>query len=70
MSAVFDPNKGESGGIAGYFGVEPKSFAEMKPFLKFKQGGWFTDENAYEAVMGYEAAELEQREVGDMILMP
>ena len=27
MSAVFDPNKGESGGIAGYFGVEPKSFA-------------------------------------------
>ena len=70
MSAVFDPNKGESGGIAGYFGVEPHSFAEMKPFFKFMQGGWFTDENAYEAVMGYEAAELEQREVGDMILMP
>jgi putative ABC transport system permease protein len=70
MQAVFDPNKGESGGIAGYFGVEPKSFAEMKTFLKFKQGGWFTDENAYEAVMGYEAAELEQREVGDAILMP
>jgi putative ABC transport system permease protein len=70
MQAVFDPNKGESGGIAGYFGVEPKSFAEMKTFLKFKQGGWFTDGNAYEAVMGYEAAELEQREVGDVILMP
>jgi putative ABC transport system permease protein len=70
MQAVFDPNKGESGGIAGYFGVEPKSFAEMKTFLKFRQGGWFTDENAYEAVMGYEAAELEQREVGDVILMP
>ena len=45
MSAVFDPNKGESGGIAGYFGVEPKSFSTMKPFLKFKQGGWFPDEN-------------------------
>ena len=28
MSAVFDPNKGESGGVAGYFGVEPKSFAK------------------------------------------
>jgi putative ABC transport system permease protein len=70
MSAVFDPNKGESGGIAGYFGVEAKSFAELKPSLKFRQGGWFTDVNAYEAVMGYEAAELEQREVGDMILMP
>jgi len=70
MSAVFDPNKGESGGIAGYFGIDAKSFAELKPFLKFKQGGWFTDPNAYETVMGYEAAELEQREVGDMILMP
>ena len=70
MSAVFDPNKGESGGIAAYFGVEAKSFAEMKPFLKFRQGGWFTDENSNEAVMGFEAAELEQREVGDMILMP
>ena len=70
MSAVFDPNKGESGGIAGYFGIESKSFQEMKPFLKFRQGGWFTDENSYETVMGYEAAELEQREVGDKILMP
>ena len=70
MGAVFDPNKGESGGVAGYFGIEPKSFSEMKPFLKFRQGGWFTDVNAYEAVMGYEAAELEQREVGDMILVP
>jgi putative ABC transport system permease protein len=70
MSAVFDPNKGESGGIAGYFGVEAKSFSELKPSLKFRQGNWFTDVNAYEAVMGYEAAELEQREVGDKILMP
>jgi putative ABC transport system permease protein len=70
MGAVFDPNKGESGGIAGYFGVEAASFATMKPFLKLKQGKWFTDDNAMEAVMGYEAAELEQREVGDMILMP
>jgi putative ABC transport system permease protein len=70
MSAVFDPNKGANGGIAGYFGVEPKSFAEMKPFLKFRQGKWFNDTNSFEAVMGFEAAELEQREVGDMILMP
>lgn len=70
MSAVFDPNKGETGGIAGYFGIDPVSFAEMKPFLKFKQGKWFTDLDAFEVVMGFEAAELEQREVGDMILMP
>ena len=70
MSAVFDPNKGESGGIAGYFGVDPVSYGAMKTFLSFRQGGWFTDPNAFEVVMGYEAAELEQREVGDMILMP
>ncbi len=70
MAAVFDPNKGESGGVAAYFGIEPKSYSQMKTFLKFKQGGWFTDENAYEAVMGYEAAELEQRELGDKILIP
>jgi putative ABC transport system permease protein len=70
MAAVFDPNKGETGGIAGYYGVEPGSYPQMKPFLKFKQGAWFKDTNSYEAVMGYEAAELERRDVGDMILMP
>jgi putative ABC transport system permease protein len=70
MSALFDPNKGANGGIAGYFGIDAKSFSELKPFLKFKKGGWFTDPKAYETVMGYEAAELEQREVGDKILMP
>jgi putative ABC transport system permease protein len=70
MSAVFDPNKGESGGIAGYFGVDAASFGELKPYLRFRQGAWFSDPDAYETVMGYEAAELEQREVGDEILMP
>ncbi len=70
MAAVFDPNKGENGGIAGYFGVEPKSFSAMKTSLKFKQGGWFEVDDSSEAVMGYEAAELEQREAGDMIFMP
>jgi putative ABC transport system permease protein len=70
MQAVFDPNKGESGGISAYLGVEPRSFSGMKPFLKFMQGGWFEREDSYEAVMGYEAAELEQREAGDMILIP
>jgi putative ABC transport system permease protein len=34
------------------------------------QGGWFEREDSYEAVMGYEAAELEQREIGDLILIP
>jgi len=70
MQAFFDPNKGESGGIVGYFGVEAATYPRMKPFFRFRQGGWFQDESATEAVMGYEAAELEQREVGDMILVP
>ena len=70
MQAVFDPNKGESGGLSAYLGIEPRSFSGMKPFLTFMQGGWFDREDSYEAVMGYEAAELEQREIGDKILIP
>jgi putative ABC transport system permease protein len=70
MAAIFDPNKGESGGINAYLGVEPTTFPAMKSYLKFKQGAWFTDPNALEAVVGYEAAELEQREVGDKLLIP
>ncbi|HEY3489839.1 MAG TPA: ABC transporter permease [Candidatus Deferrimicrobiaceae bacterium] len=70
MQAFFDPNKGESGGIAGYFGVDPATYPGMKPFFRFRQGGWFKDGNSDEAVMGFEAAELEQREVGDMTLVP
>ncbi|MBI4726066.1 ABC transporter permease [candidate division TA06 bacterium] len=70
MQAVFDPNKGESGGITAFLGVDPATFPAMKTVLEFKQGKWFTDPNAYEAVMGYEAAELEQREVGDKYLIP
>jgi putative ABC transport system permease protein len=70
MAAVFDPNKGESGGITGYLGIDPATYPQMKKMLQFAQGGWFSDPNSYEAVMGYEAAELEQREVGDKLLVP
>jgi putative ABC transport system permease protein len=70
MQAVFDPNKGESGGTSAYLGVDPATFPKMKSFLEFNKGVWFTDTNANEAVMGYEAAELEQREVGDVLLIP
>jgi putative ABC transport system permease protein len=69
MQAVFDPNKGESGGISAYLGIDPATYPEMKSFLKFRQGGWFKDPEAHVAVLGYEAAELEQREVGDKILV-
>jgi len=60
MAAVFDPNKGESGGITGYLGIDPATYPQMKKMLQFAQGSWFSDPNSYEAVMGYEAAELEQ----------
>jgi putative ABC transport system permease protein len=70
MAAVFDPNKGESGGISAYLGVDPATYPQMKSYLKFQQGAWFKDPQAFEAVVGYEAAELEQREVGDKMLIP
>lgn len=70
MAAIFDPNRGETGGINAYLGVDPTTFPAMKAYLKFKQGAWFTDPAAMEAVVGYEAAELEQREVGDKLLIP
>ncbi|HRY84280.1 MAG TPA: ABC transporter permease [Candidatus Cloacimonadota bacterium] len=70
MQTVFDVNKGEEGGVVGYLGIDPQTYPKMKTYLKFNQGNWFTQNDAMEAVMGYEAAELEQREVGDMILIP
>ena len=70
MAAVFDPNKGEAGGISAFLGIDPATFPAMKAYLKFTQGAWFSDPEAFEAVVGYEAAELEQREVGDKLLIP
>jgi len=70
MAAIFDPNKGEAGGISAYLGIDPATYPGMKSYLKFQQGSWFSDPQALEAVVGFEAAELEQREVGDMMLIP
>ena len=70
MHGVFDPNKGENGGVSAYLGIDPNTYPELKSYNKFLQGKWFTGATMYEAVMGFEAAELEQREVGDMILIP
>jgi putative ABC transport system permease protein len=70
MQVVFDPNKGQSGGLAAFLGVDPVSFPKMKSALPFKSGGWFHEPQAAEAVFGYEVAELEQREVGDLYLIP
>lgn len=70
MQTAFDINKGEEGGFVAYLGVDSVSFPGMKPYLSFTQGAWFKDNTAREAVLGYEVAELEQREVGDMLLIP
>lgn len=70
MQVVFDPNKGEAGGLAAYLGVDPATFPKLKSALPFKAGGWFREPEALEAVFGYEVAELEQREVGDLYLIP
>ncbi|KAF0134451.1 MAG: hypothetical protein FD145_676 [Candidatus Saganbacteria bacterium] len=70
MQVVLDPNKGESGGLAAFLGVDPATYPAMKSFLKFQEGGWFKPDSQKEVVLGYEAAELEQREVGDIYLIP
>jgi putative ABC transport system permease protein len=70
MHAVFDPNKGESGGITAFLGIDPTTYPKMKTYLEFQQGKWFDKPEALEAVFGYEAAELEQREIGNLYLLP
>jgi len=70
VSTVYDPEREDgSGGFAMYMGIE-KSYLTLKPWASFKSGGWFSDSVAEEVIMGYEAAEVEQRLVGDKIFVP
>ncbi|HNV71217.1 MAG TPA: ABC transporter permease [Candidatus Ozemobacteraceae bacterium] len=56
-------------------GIDRSSFLAMKPWMTFSdrpgyQGGrWFADESSDEVVMGFEAAEYEQRKVGDRLYL-
>jgi putative ABC transport system permease protein len=59
----------EREGIAMYMGIL-KSYLRLKPWCKFKEGGFFSNDFADEVILGYEVAELEQREVGDMLFIP
>jgi putative ABC transport system permease protein len=70
MHAEFDPDKGENGGTAVYLGIDPQTYPEMKPYLQFQRGEWFGEDSQNEIVLGFEAAELEQRETGDSMLLP
>lgn len=67
---VYDPEKGNGqGGLALYMGIHP-SYLQLKPWVKYSSGDWFSGENADEVIMGYEAAELEQRKIGDKVFIP
>ncbi|MBL7129934.1 MAG: ABC transporter permease [Candidatus Omnitrophica bacterium] len=70
VSTIYDQERQDGrGGFAMYMGIQ-KSYLELKPWAKFKQGTWFSNETADEAIIGYEAAEIEQRLVGDKIFIP
>jgi len=70
VATAYDPGKQSGrGGISLYMGIA-NSYLTLKPWSKFKSGKWFSDENADEAIMGYEVAEYEQRSVGDKIFIP
>ena len=70
ISTVYDPERQDGqGGFSIFMGITD-SYLELKPWSKFKSGGWFSGETADEVIMGYEAAEVEQRLVGDKIYIP
>ncbi len=70
VSTVYNQERSEGrGGFAMYMGIE-RSFLKLKPWNKFKDGGWFSTDAADEVIMGYEAAEVEQRLVGDKLFIP
>ncbi len=70
VATVFDPDRAEGeGGFVMFMGIHD-SYMKLKPWNKFKSGGWFSSPDADEVIMGFEAAELEQRNVGDEIFIP
>jgi len=71
VSSVYNQQGGPEGqgAFALYMGIE-SSYLDLKPWSKFKSGGWFSSPDADEAIMGYEAAEVEQRSVGDQVFIP
>lgn len=69
INTVYDPDKEGGGGFAMYMGIQ-RTYLTLKPWTEFKDGGWFSHDDADEVIIGYEAAELEQRNVGDKIFIP
>lgn len=70
IQVVYDPDKNEGrGGYTMILGVD-RSMLSLKPWMRFKSGNWFSSDNSREVIMGYEAAELEQRLSGDKFFIP
>jgi putative ABC transport system permease protein len=70
VSTVYQQERDEGrGGFAMFMGIH-KSYLDLKPWATFASGGWFSSEAADEVIMGYEAAEVEQRSVGDKLFVP
>ena len=67
---AYDPEKMEGkGGFTNYLGIE-ESYIQLKPNVEFITGEWFSGNNVNEAILGYDAAESEQKSVGDKISIP
>jgi len=67
---AYDPEKMEGkGGFTNYLGIE-ESYMQLKPNVEILTGEWFSGENTDEVILGYEAAESEQKSVGDKISIP
>lgn len=71
VATAYDPEGGSDGrgSIAMYMGIVD-SYRALKPWLLFRHGGWFSAPGSDEVILGYEAAELEQRHIGDAIFIP
>jgi len=67
---AYDPEKMEGkGGFTNYLGIE-ESYMQLKPNVEFITGEWFSGNEVNEAILGYDAAESEQKSVGDEISIP
>ena len=67
---AYDPEKMEGkGGFTNYLGIE-ESYMPLKPNVEIIKGEWFSGNDVNEAILGYEAAESEQKSVGDKIPIP
>ncbi|MBC8185598.1 ABC transporter permease [candidate division KSB1 bacterium] len=68
VTTVYNADKDGGAGFTMYMGIM-KSYLVLKPWSTFESGSWFSGDDVNEVIIGYEAAELEQREVGDLIFI-